>query len=241
MVHCHGASVHQCLQAEAHYLESKKQSQETLNIYILPVPHRITLCRTHKKPEEMPKPVTVRDMVDFFLRFMRNEQVGRICNMHLAIADATPMVYARSPVCEALAMLNSVAVDFGKTGIPVDPREVNNIVGNVEYPDFMGGTRKSDTVIGRIFRDASERNDQAMKELFEPDNELEDCLRGAKSRVVYAWIDDVAPLSEEGAQWAEAKVSEWTADFSDMMATCAPVYWNESICGHFFRSSRFTF
>ena len=112
---------------------------------------KVHYCRTHDKPVEVPKPVTVRDMVDFFLRFIRNEQVGRICNFHLAIADASP-VYAKDPRCEALAMLNSVAVDFGKTGISVDPKEVNNAVGNVEYPDFMNGSRKSDTVIGRVFR-----------------------------------------------------------------------------------------
>lgn len=166
----------------------------------------------------MPRKVTVKNMVDFFMRFIRNDQVGRICNAHLMIADASP-VYAKDPRCEALAMLNSVAVDFGKTGIPVDNTAINNAIGNVEKPDFMdGGSKKSDTVIGRIYRDARDRHAREVSRRIERQGAALESMHGD-----CAWVGAAVPGSEELKKWAEEKLKEWTAEFSGMMASCAPL------------------
>ena len=50
-------------------------------------------CRSCEEPRKVANRVTVHDMVTFFLDYIKNDQVGRICNFHLAIADASP-VYA---------------------------------------------------------------------------------------------------------------------------------------------------
>lgn len=158
------------------------------------------------------------------MKFIRNDQVGRICNFHLAIADASPN-YAKDPRCEKLAMLNSIAVDFGKTGIPVDYTEVNRLTGNVVFPDFMNGFKKSDTVIGEIFRDALERNNAEDEKKAQNKEQALACMGVAEG-----WT--VVPGSEELAEWAEEMLREWTVDFSDMMSTCVP-----PLCVIFFMSS----
>lgn len=157
--------------------------------------------------------VTLHDMVTFFLDYIKNDQVGRICNLHLAIADASP-VYANEHRCEALAMLNSTAVDFGKTGVPVDFREVNKLTGGIVKPDYMGGTTRSDTVIGRIYRDAKDRYEHEAEACTRQKNSV---LQGLK--VAEGWHK--VPGAENLAAWAEETLKEWAVEFSDLMALCA--------------------
>lgn len=57
-------------------------------------------------------------MIDHFLKFMQQDQLGRIATTHLAISDQSE--YGTfDPQCMILAELHSSAVDFSKTGIPV--------------------------------------------------------------------------------------------------------------------------
>ena len=42
---------------------------------------------TAEKPVESTKPITVRDITDFFVTHMKNDSLGRIANAHLAQAD----------------------------------------------------------------------------------------------------------------------------------------------------------
>jgi hypothetical protein len=58
------------------------------------------------------------DVIDHFLTFMEQDQLGRIANIHLTIADQKPLG-TFDPDCLVLAELHSIAVDFSKTGIPV--------------------------------------------------------------------------------------------------------------------------
>ena len=62
--------------------------------------------------------VTVRDMSDFFIRFMETDQLGQICTRHLQLADQRPEGVF-DPGCLKLADMASRAVDFSNTGIPV--------------------------------------------------------------------------------------------------------------------------
>lgn len=58
------------------------------------------------------------DIIDFFLKFMQQDQLGRIATLHQTFADQKP-AGTFDPDCELLAELHSTAVDFQKTGIPV--------------------------------------------------------------------------------------------------------------------------
>ena len=62
--------------------------------------------------------VVREDIIDHFITFMQQDQLGRIANLHKSIADQSDMG-TLDPDCILLAELHSTAVDFSKTGIPV--------------------------------------------------------------------------------------------------------------------------
>lgn len=64
------------------------------------------------------RPVTIEDIKDFFITFMRQDQLGRIATTHKILADREAMG-TFDPKCLTLAELHSTAVDFSKTGTPV--------------------------------------------------------------------------------------------------------------------------
>ena len=70
-------------------------------------------------PRELDRQVEVADMAQFFLEFMENDQLGRIAVLHQVLADqAQKGTFDRD--CLELADMHSTAVDFSKTGIPVN-------------------------------------------------------------------------------------------------------------------------
>lgn len=88
---------------------------------------RVRLLRT-ATPADYPRvpgavldrPVTIDDIQDFFITFMRQDQLGRIATTHKIIADREA-AGTFDLKCLTLAQLHSTAVDFAKTGIPVSP------------------------------------------------------------------------------------------------------------------------
>ncbi|KAL8661325.1 MAG: hypothetical protein Q9202_005690 [Teloschistes flavicans] len=86
------------------------------------------------KPIDIEREVARSDITDFFVQFMETDQLGRIATLHQTLADRSPDgVFARE--CILLAEMHSTAVDFSKTGIPVNlstlPRSPR------ERPDFQ--------------------------------------------------------------------------------------------------------
>ncbi|CRG88837.1 hypothetical protein PISL3812_05872 [Talaromyces islandicus] len=80
------------------------------------------------------RPVTIKDIQDFFITFMKQDQLGRIATTHKILADCRPGGTFNAE-CLTLAQLHSTAVDFSKTGTPVD---VTKIPRSPPYrPDFM--------------------------------------------------------------------------------------------------------
>lgn len=69
-------------------------------------------------PKDIGRPVTRKDMTDFFIDFMENDQLGRIATIHTQLADRKDGG-TQHPDCITLAEMHSTAVDFSKTGIPV--------------------------------------------------------------------------------------------------------------------------
>jgi RNA-dependent RNA polymerase len=165
-------------------------------------------------PEEVPDGIVrVEHIVKAFLNYMQNDQLGRIANGHLAIADAAEE-FANDPDCNKLVKLHSIAVDFAKTGVPVDSWKVSELLKGVEYPDYMHGNRVSDTIIGIISRRAKQKSREKSKQ---EDNEMNTRRQDESER----WFQIHG--SEEFMNWAHEMVEEWTEEFADMMRTCLPL------------------
>ncbi|GLA24172.1 hypothetical protein AnigIFM63326_011027 [Aspergillus niger] len=85
-------------------------------------------------PVDIGRPVERDDMAQFFLDFMKTDHLGVIATRHMIMADQEAEGTSH-PVCRKLAQLHSTAVDFSKTGIPVQMSEIPK--GNPFRPDFM--------------------------------------------------------------------------------------------------------
>ncbi|KAL8967052.1 MAG: hypothetical protein Q9183_003093 [Haloplaca sp. 2 TL-2023] len=85
-------------------------------------------------PIDIRREVERSDITDFFVKFMENDQLGRIATLHQTVADQRPDGVF-NPDCILLAELHSTAVDFSKTGIPVDLSKIPKS-SNVR-PDFQ--------------------------------------------------------------------------------------------------------
>lgn len=74
-------------------------------------------------PVDIGRPVERDDMAQFFLDFMKTDHLGVIATRHMIMADQEAEGTSH-PVCRKLAQLHSTAVDFSKTGIPVQMSEI---------------------------------------------------------------------------------------------------------------------
>jgi hypothetical protein len=74
-------------------------------------------------PQPLNREVDPKDIADFFIDFMRTDILGMIATRHVVLADYYPEGTTH-PYCIELAGLHSTAVDFSKTGIPVDFRSL---------------------------------------------------------------------------------------------------------------------
>ncbi|CAI2323842.1 unnamed protein product [Caenorhabditis sp. 36 PRJEB53466] len=67
---------------------------------------------------EEEKEPTVDDMVEFFLRYLQQDSIGRMSHAHLAYADLHGLFHEN---CHSIALKCAVAVDFPKSGVPAEP------------------------------------------------------------------------------------------------------------------------
>ncbi|EMR71798.1 putative rna-dependent rna polymerase protein [Eutypa lata UCREL1] len=87
-------------------------------------------------PLDIGRTVKREDMTDFFVKFMATDQLGLIAVKHLILADQRPAGTVDQE-CQKLAELHSTAVDYSKTGIPVEESQLRKL-GRTKYrPDFM--------------------------------------------------------------------------------------------------------
>lgn len=96
--------------------------------------------------------VSMTDIVNFYIKFMQENQLGLIANAHLAVSDRLENG-ATEPEAVKLAHLFNMGVDFPKTGsvarLPVD------LMPDM-YPDFMGMSPTSmylsKKALGKMYR-----------------------------------------------------------------------------------------
>ncbi|KKY15588.1 putative rna-dependent rna polymerase [Diplodia seriata] len=105
-------------------------------------------------PLDIGRHVEKQDITEFFIKFMETDQLGRISNIHMQLADRRPNG-TRDPDCLKLAELASTAVDFSKTGIPVDMSQIPR--NDMIRPDFMAsGPRVIVEKRGAVFQEDEE-------------------------------------------------------------------------------------
>ena len=73
-------------------------------------------------PKRLDRPCVFNDVADHFLNYLLNDLTAKIATTHLCLADGEEGT--RSIECLKLAELHSRAVDFQKSGVPVDHREL---------------------------------------------------------------------------------------------------------------------
>ncbi|MCO5557940.1 hypothetical protein L7F22_011513 [Adiantum nelumboides] len=94
----------------------------------------------------------VQDVVEFFVKYMVNDHLGKICNAHVVHADQSEEG-ALDPKCLQLAELAATAVDSPKTGkLVILPSNLRP----KKYPDFMDKEDKpsypSKKILGILYR-----------------------------------------------------------------------------------------
>ncbi|KAF2867202.1 RNA dependent RNA polymerase-domain-containing protein [Massariosphaeria phaeospora] len=88
---------------------------------------------TPEKPVDLDRPVTIDDVVEFFVTYMKNDSLSRIALAHLAQADFNAEG-VRDEKCLELAKLHSQAVDYNKSGIPA---VMDRSLRPFKFPHFM--------------------------------------------------------------------------------------------------------
>lgn len=104
--------------------------------------------------------VGAEHVADFYVEYMRRDNLGRIANAHLVWADKKADG-VRSDECLRLAKLQSAAVDFAKSGVSADfPFDLTHHT----TPHFMPKKDKpsyvSKKVIGRLYDEAKEAKEE---------------------------------------------------------------------------------
>jgi RNA-dependent RNA polymerase len=126
-----------------------------------------------KKYQAMEAATVPRTLEDFFISVMKNDALGRVAHIHLALSDLM-ISGALDPLAIELAKSQSVAVDYPKTGIPPEvPKKALEIVKDHGYPDFMNATMKdsyvSEKLLGVLYRTCN-----SLSETIEFDSGLDD-------------------------------------------------------------------
>lgn len=108
------------------------------------------------------RPVTRLDMADWFCEFMKNDRLGQICNLHLQMADRDERGTLCGP-CIDLAHIAAQAVDFSKTGVPIDTSRLGQFYKRLgpHRPDFMAESPRIELVQNMIeLEEDAEPDDQ---------------------------------------------------------------------------------
>ncbi|TKR67258.1 hypothetical protein L596_023438 [Steinernema carpocapsae] len=98
------------------------------------------------------------DMVDFFLKYLEQDSIGRMSNAHLMMSDKLGLFHE---ICNNIARKCSVAVDFPKSGQPAEPLQMDEQCA--DCPDYMKSNTKpsyrSKRLIGQLYRKAKNIED----------------------------------------------------------------------------------
>ncbi len=116
---------------------------------------------TPPNPISVDREVTVNDITNFFVTYMKNDRLPTIAHAHLALGDYMDLG-VKDEKCLKLASLHSMAVDYVKTG---QPAQMPSELKPRRWPHFMEKVHKpkeqiyiSQKVLGKLY-DQVERID----------------------------------------------------------------------------------
>ncbi|KAF1988383.1 RdRP-domain-containing protein [Aulographum hederae CBS 113979] len=115
--------------------------------------------------------VTARDITEFAVGFWENDILGKIAFEHMYLADAKK-AGTLDPICQKMAALASIAVDYSKTGQKVDPNSLPDFDRRFR-PHFMAPEPRlllnTNSEDGPVFTyEGTEAQEDALK-LLDPD------------------------------------------------------------------------
>ncbi|KAG0650821.1 RNA-dependent RNA polymerase 1 [Hyphodiscus hymeniophilus] len=196
-------------------------------------------------PIDIGRPVDRRDMTDFFITFMETDQLGRIAVLHRILSDQRS-TGTLDKDCITLAGMHSTAVDFSKTGIPVDMTQMPRY--NPWRPDFEAPgpyvtIEKNDGIDFEAPRDVDEIGDDdddfTPYSYYESDKILGKLYRDIDERKIFEEIKQHAAMNPASsatvihAIWAQVQRAtrliqwehkkEWARDLRNDYEECV---WN---------------
>ncbi|KAL0940271.1 RNA-dependent RNA polymerase [Colletotrichum truncatum] len=160
-------------------------------------------------PPSLGRQVQTIDMANWFVDFMKSDVLGSIANRHLILADQNPKG-TFSPDCLKLAEMHSTAVDFSKTGIPVNPSEIPK-AGRAR-PDFFAPAPPA-----RLY-------DREQIELMDDDNEASDDDEDM-SGPSYSYYKSEKILGVLFRNVDEKKI--WDEDIRTIVSKSGPSVWSQ--------------
>ncbi|KAI0909356.1 RNA dependent RNA polymerase-domain-containing protein [Ustulina deusta] len=107
-------------------------------------PIAVEECKREFEPADYPRvspldigrTVRAQDMTEFFVKFMATDQLGLIAVKHIILADLHDAGTVHDE-CKLLAEMHSTAVDYSKTGIPVNMSKMASMKRTKYRPDFL--------------------------------------------------------------------------------------------------------
>lgn len=161
-------------------------------------------------PQDIGRPVEREDIIQHFVNFMRNDNLGAIATRHVILADQMAEGTLH-PDCLKLAELHSTAVDFSKTGIPVNMKDLPRT--NRFRPDFL-----SPGPIAHLHD-----RDEILMEQYRAPDPSEELEHGEAPRFKYYRSDKI--LGELYREVDEEKI--WHHDVHRRIASKGPSFWEK--------------
>ncbi|KAK5629284.1 hypothetical protein RRF57_005000 [Xylaria bambusicola] len=149
-------------------------------------------------PLDIGRNVRPEDMTEFFVKFMATDQLGVIAVKHIILADLHD-AGAVHDECKTLAEMHSTAVDYSKTGIPVDMKKMATMMRTKSRPDFLAPAPPTNIVDKTeiqfeppvaLSTDADEDDDTGPKhQFYKSDKILGELYRAIQEKKI--WKDDI--------------------------------------------------
>lgn len=164
------------------------------------------------EPVTFNREIQSSDMANFFVDFMKTDHLGVIAVRHMIFADLQPDG-TRAPECLKLAELHSNAVDFSKSGRPVN---ITHLPRAPNYrPDFLSSgpiielTDKSTVELEREYlrEDDDDEDDRPRHGFYKSDKVLGKLYRAVDESQI--WTTDIKKQFPSGdlSFWDELKVA----------------------------------
>lgn len=109
------------------------------------------------------KDIKSEDPVEHIINYLQKDNLGKLCNMHMALCDKLGAQGPQNPEMIELSSLIQESVDFSKHGKAVDPAQWEKFERKLEgkYPDYLdkddAHSYDSSLILGQLYREVELR------------------------------------------------------------------------------------